>query len=71
MAGPGILSLPFFLLNSLTAVLAEHEETLAQVRARLAHPPSGLQPTDPVKASLYLAWKKALQVGGLEWANCS
>jgi hypothetical protein len=44
----------------LSAALAEHEETLAQVRARLANPPASVLPADPAKASLYIAWKKAL-----------
>ena len=44
----------------LSAALAEHEETLAAVRARLAHPPSSALPADPAKAALYVAWKRAL-----------
>jgi RhoGEF domain len=44
----------------LMAALAEHEDTLAQVRARLAHPPSSVLPSDPAKAQLYIAWKRAL-----------
>lgn len=32
----------------------------SKVRARLANPPPSLLPTDPAKASLYLAWKRAL-----------
>jgi hypothetical protein len=30
------------------------------VRARLAHPPASVLPADPAKASLYIAWKRAL-----------
>lgn len=44
----------------LTQALAEHEDTLAQVRSRLANPPASVLPQDPAKASLYLAWKRAL-----------
>lgn len=46
--------------SSLTAKLSEHEEALAQVRARLANPPASVLPSDAAKASLYIAWKRAL-----------
>ena len=45
---------------SLGAKLAEHEEALAQVRNRLANPPASVLPSDLAKASLYVAWKRAL-----------
>lgn len=45
---------------SLSAKLAEHEEALAQVRNRLANPPASVLPSDLAKASLYVAWKRAL-----------
>lgn len=46
--------------TSLGSKLAEHEEALAQVRARLANPPPSVLPSDPAKASLYITWKRAL-----------
>ena len=46
--------------RALAASLAEHEETLAAIRARLANPPASVLPADPAKASLYIAWKRAL-----------
>lgn len=46
--------------SRLMATLMEHEETLSQIRARLANPPSSVLPSDPAKASLYIAWKRAL-----------
>lgn len=45
---------------SLSAKLAEHEEALSQVRNRLANPPASVLPSDLAKASLYVAWKRAL-----------
>ena len=44
----------------LTATLAEHEDTLSQIRQRLANPPASVLPTDQAKQALYLAWKRAL-----------
>jgi len=44
----------------LNEALEEHEDTLAKVRARLANPPASVLPADPAKASLYIAWKRAL-----------
>lgn len=44
----------------LSEALEEHEDTLAKVRARLANPPQSVLPADPAKASLYIAWKRAL-----------
>lgn len=44
----------------LTQTLEEHEETLAQIRQRLANPPQSILPSDPTKARLYVAWKRAL-----------
>jgi len=44
----------------LTQTLEEHEETLAQIRQRLANPPKSVLPSDPTKARLYVAWKRAL-----------
>jgi hypothetical protein len=44
----------------LNEALEEHEDTLAKVRARLANPPASVLPSDPAKASLYIAWKRAL-----------
>ena len=44
----------------LSATLNEHEETLAQIRMRLANPPTSVLPTDQAKAALYLSWKRAL-----------
>ena len=38
--------------SRLNVALSEHEETLAAVRARLAHPPASVLPGDPAKASL-------------------
>lgn len=32
----------------------------AKIRARLANPPASVLPSDPAKASLYVAWKRAL-----------
>ena len=61
--GPGHPFVPFparLQEARLSTALAEHEETLAAVRARLAHPPASALPTDPAKAALYVAWKRAL-----------
>jgi hypothetical protein len=44
----------------LTSTLAEHEDTLSQIRQRLANPPASVLPTDQAKQALYLAWKRAL-----------
>jgi chromosome segregation ATPase len=44
----------------LSATLAEHEETLSQIRMRLANPPTSVLPSDQAKAALYLSWKRAL-----------
>ena len=44
----------------LGAALEEHEDTLARVRAALANPHPSVLPTDPAKAALYTAWKRAL-----------
>ena len=44
----------------LLTAIEEHEEVLASVRERLAAPPAAVLPADPTKASLYVAWKRAL-----------
>lgn len=44
----------------LLSALEEHEEALAQVRSRLANPPANILPSDPAKAAMYIAWKRAL-----------
>jgi len=46
--------------SRLHSTLLEHEETLSQIRQRLANPPTSVLPSDPAKASLYVSWKRAL-----------
>lgn len=47
-------------LTALRARCVDLSCVQSKVRARLANPPPSLLPTDPAKASLYLAWKRAL-----------
>ncbi|KAA0162096.1 hypothetical protein FNF28_04842 [Cafeteria roenbergensis] len=47
--------------DRLAELLEQHEETLAELRERLANPPEELLPSDPAKRQLYVAWKSALR----------